>query len=236
MRFSAGCLVGIVLLASAGSAHADVQLSIQNGQVSLTATNATVREILAAWARIGQTRIVNGDRIPGGPISIQLTGVTEEQALEVILRSAAGYVTAPRPVEVANASRYDRILVMPTTTPTRAAAPPPPSFPQPQLNQFPQPPQFPPQQFPQQPPVIDDDVDDPQPAANVVLPGPRGPIFNSFPQPQAFPQPMAAPPPGTVRPAPGQMPIGVAVPGMVVPAPAQPGQPGLQIPRLDDQP
>src|SRR5687767_1301981 len=110
MRFSTGLLVGVVFFAAAVPARADVQLSIENGQVSLTATNATVREILAEWARVGQTRIVNGDRIPGGPISIQLSGVTEEQALEVILRSVAGYVVAPRPTAIINASRYDRIL------------------------------------------------------------------------------------------------------------------------------
>ena len=124
----------------AAPAHADVQLRIENGLVSLKATNATAREILAEWARVGQTRIVNAERVPGGPITIELTGVSEEQALEIILRSAAGYVTAPRATAVANASRYDRILVMPTSSPTRPTPPPSPAaFAQPQF-----PPQFPP--------------------------------------------------------------------------------------------
>ena len=135
MRLPPALLAGVILFASAAPARADVQLSIQDGQVSLTVTNATVRDILAVWAKVGQTRIVNGDRVPGGPITLQLTGVTEERALEIILRSAAGYVTAPRPTAIANASRWDRILVMPTTTPTRAAPAPSPAFAQPQLNQ-----------------------------------------------------------------------------------------------------
>jgi hypothetical protein len=238
--------VVVACLATAVPASADVVLRIENGQVSLKATNATVREILAEWGRIGQTRIVNGDRIPGGPVSLELEGVTEEQALEVILRSVAGYVVAPRTSAVANASRYDRILVMPTSSPTRSAPPQPsfgqPGFPQPafgqpgvgqpggqpgfppgfaqpgappafQSPQFQQPGQFPPQ-FPQRP--VDDDGGDvaDEPAPNVVMPNAATPTFG------------APLPPGT-RPAPGQMPVGVAVPGMVVPTPQpQPGQPG----------
>src|SRR5918995_115619 len=131
MPLRTALLAGMVCLGMAIPSHADVLLRIENGQVSLKATNATVRDILAEWARIGQTKIVNGDRIPGGPVSLELNGVTEEQALEVILRSVAGYVVAPRPAEIANASRYDRILVMPTSSPTSAptrSAPPPPSF------------------------------------------------------------------------------------------------------------
>jgi hypothetical protein len=229
MRLPPALLAGVILFASAAPARADVQLSIQDGQVSLTVTNATVRDILAAWARVGQTRIVNGDRVPGGPITLQLTGVTEERALEIILRSAAGYVTAPRPTAIANASRYDRILVMPTTTPTRPAPAPSPAFAQPQLNQQMQ--VQPPQQFPQQPPgANDDDADAPGPNAASPTPNPRGPIFNSFPQPQQVA------PPGVYRPLPGQAPVGVAVPGMVVPAPVQPGQPGVQPTRPQDQP
>ncbi len=57
------------VLSWAAPARAEVQLRIENGLVSLKATNATVREILAEWARVGQTRIVNGERMPGGPIT-----------------------------------------------------------------------------------------------------------------------------------------------------------------------
>jgi hypothetical protein len=217
-------LLSVALLAGAAApAGADVQLSIQNGHVSLKATNATAREILAEWTKIGQTRFVNAERVPGGPMTLQLTNVSEEAALRVILRSAAGYVTAPRRTVVANASRYDRILVMPTTAPARGSAPPPAPFSQPpaaaQFQQFPPPAQF-------RPPIPineDPNADD----APLTTPNPRGPIFNTFPPnaPQQIPPGAARP----ATPAPNQMPTGVAVPGMVVPAPAQPGQPGPQI-------
>jgi hypothetical protein len=142
-----------------------------------------------------------------------------------------------------NLSQFDRVVVMPTSTAPRTtvAAAPPPAFPQP-----------PP--FPQQTPTPDDDVDDDRAAATVAVPvpNPRGPIFNTFQQPQvvnpAGQPPMMVGPNGQVMP---QLPVpteqqpptaypstptapfgGVAVPGMIVPTP-QPnpaGQPGQIVP------
>ena len=237
----AAFVVAVAVLSWASPAGADVQLQIENGQVSLKATNATVRDILAEWARVGQTRIVNGERVPGGPITIELNGVSEEQALEIILRSAAGYVTAPRASSLVNASRYDRILVMPTSSPTRPGPTPPQPAQYPQPGQFPQavqpqfpgqfppqrPPQVPPQQyqgvqfpptFPPQRPVDDDgdpDVQD-NPAPNVVMPNSGQPVFGV--NPPSAQQPAS---PFGARPPAGQPPAGVSTPGMVVPAPQQ---------------
>ena len=208
-------------LAVPATASADVQITMHDGRVTLKATNATVREILAEWAKVGQARIVNGERLTGTPLNIELTDVTEGQALDVLLRTVAGYMAAPRPTPVPNGSRFDRILILPTSTPPPrpAAAPPTPSFPQPP------PPQFSP------PPIPDDDDDDQR---GLPGPGQRGPVFNTFPQPvppgQAVqPMPAGAPPnfpfnsapgrnvpPGTTTPG-AQMPVGVSVPGMIVP-------------------
>src|SRR4030095_11786367 len=81
-----------VCLAFPVPASADVQLSMQDGRVTLKATNATVREILAEWAKGGQAKIVNGERLTGAPLTIELTNVTEGQALDVLLRTVAGYL------------------------------------------------------------------------------------------------------------------------------------------------
>jgi hypothetical protein len=209
-------------LAAASTASAEVQLTMQNGRVSLVAKDATVRQILTEWARVGQTKIVNVERVPGGPITLELNNVTEAQALDVLLRALSGYITAPRPVDVANLSHFDRIIIMPTLAAARPAtlsAPPP---------VFQQTPQF-------TPPPADDDDD--KPAPNVPVPGaPRGPVFNTFPQPPANPQTaqpgvpvqQLAPagqqlPSGQASPMPTAAPYGgVAVPGMVAPPP--PGQ------------
>jgi hypothetical protein len=150
------------------------------------------------WARVGQTKIVNVDRVPGGPMTLELTNVPEAQALEVLLRALSGYITAPRPVEVENLSHFDRIIIMPTLAAARpvTSSPPPPAF----------------QQAPQFAPPAADDDDDDKPAPNVRIPpggAQRGPVFNTFPQPQVGnPQatPMQQPNIGT----PQQMPQGVA--------------------------
>src|SRR3954468_11207547 len=101
-------------LAFALPANAEVQLSLRDGRVTLVARDATVRQILAEWARVGKTKIVNGERIPGGPLTLELKDVPEAEALDVLLRTLSGYIAAPRAALVADASLYDSILVMPT--------------------------------------------------------------------------------------------------------------------------
>src|SRR5690349_11857084 len=113
-------VVAALTLVFAGAAHADVRVTMQNGLVSIVATDATVRQILAEWARVGQTKIVNAERIAGGPVSLELSNVPEKQALDILLRSVNGYLAAPRPIVDPNASAFDRILVLPTTTPPRS--------------------------------------------------------------------------------------------------------------------
>jgi hypothetical protein len=220
-------------LLAVSAASADVQLTMHGGRVSLVAKDATVRQILTEWARVGQTKIVNVERVPGGPITLELIDVPEAQALDVLLRTLSGYIAAPRPVEAAELSRFDRIIIMPTLASARPATstPPPPVFQQtPQFNNM--------------PPAADDDDD--RPAPNVPVPPQRGPVFNTFPQPQvnqgqppmmnqppsATPvSPQQAPAPGmpSVSPTPTAPYGGVAVPGMVAPPPPgqqQPGAPG----------
>src|SRR3954469_19810226 len=130
-----------IVLLSAVSASADVQLTMQNGRVTIVAKDASVRQILTEWARVGHTKIVNVERIPGGPMTLELRNVPESQALEVLLRTLSGYIAAPRATVAENLSQFDRIIVMPTVASTRAVttAAPPPVFqqPTPQFNQQP---------------------------------------------------------------------------------------------------
>jgi hypothetical protein len=237
-----GSALFMVFLAS--TASAEVQLSIHDGRVTLVATNATVRQILTEWARVGQTKIVNVERIPGGPLTLQFTNVSEQEALDILLRSVTGYMAAPRPVQVGNLSRYDRILVLPTAAVARVpvAASPTPVLPRPAVPT----------------PVLNDDNDD-QPS--VVQP-PRGPLFPTFqltqpvnPQqggvsatPGTFPQqpvvvspngpaveqqngqPIFIAPFGAPTGAPSGGAVGTPRPGMVVPSPAQPGPQPVPLP------
>jgi hypothetical protein len=246
MKHSAVILaaVGACLLA-APPAFADVQISMQDGHVSIVAKDATLRQIMTEWARVGQTKVVNVDRIPGGPMTIQLTNVPEEQALAILMRPLSGYVAAPRANGAANQSRFDRILVMPTvaaarqaTATTASSATPAPVFQTPTPAQFPQPGQ-----------VVEEDDDDraAPPGAPPGGPAARAPVFTTFPQPQVMNPNMPAAAGGVptvfnpgvpqqqppqqqgAQPAPSgvpTMPTGVAVPGMMVPVPQQPNTPG----------
>ena len=101
-----------------------MKLSFSNGLVSVVATDASPREILAEWARLGQVRVTNLDRLVDTPVTLQLTDVSEARALETILRGTAGYIAAPRLGSISTASRYDRILLMPGIAPAVTAAAP----------------------------------------------------------------------------------------------------------------
>jgi hypothetical protein len=217
-------LAGLFVAIAAAGASAEVRLSIQDGRVTLFARDVTVRDILAEWARIGHTKIVNAERIPGGPVTLELVDIPEREALEVILRGISGYLAAPRAGNAASWSVYDRILIMPTSV---APAPAPSTLPPPAALQ----PSF----VPQQQPAAADDSDEERP---LPTPGERRgrPIF--IPPPDGAAQPQPQPPGAPVKPAqapapftpyPGApttaTPAGVAAPGMLVPTPqvVQPG-------------
>lgn len=121
-RTVSACSLVAVLLTTASVSAQSLSLAIKDGLVNLDANGATVRQILDEWARVGGTRVVNGERITGAPVTLKLEGVPERQALEIILRSVAGYMAAPRSASAApGASVYDRIVVLPTSTPPAGA-------------------------------------------------------------------------------------------------------------------
>ncbi len=139
----------VFALSAAPAAASDLRLDFQDGTVTLSAREVPVRQILAEWARKGQTRIVNAERLGGGPVTLELTNMPEGKALDIVLRSAAGYLAAPRPAAVPGASSFDRIVVLATSSappPSAAARTPPaqmyrqPVIPQPSANGMPMPP------------------------------------------------------------------------------------------------
>ena len=139
-------------LASPAPAAAQVNLDFQNGNVRLRAQGVPVSQILAEWARQGRTTIINGERVPGPPVTIELQDVPEQSALDVLLRGVSGYLVAERESSVSGASVFDRIYILPTSTRPTNAAPLPPQ-----------------QQALQR---VQDDLDDDEPPPGP--PGPRG--------------------------------------------------------------
>jgi len=132
LRFFRTVLVVTVVTASNATAAPGVQLSIRDGRVWLTADGATAAEILTEWARVGQTAIANGERVPSGPLTLQLDGVPEANALEIVLRSAGGFVAVDREQSAQLASpslsRYARVVVVQASAGPMPAAAPAPVF------------------------------------------------------------------------------------------------------------
>ena len=109
------------------AAHASAQsvsVQFQGGTVSISAQNAPVGQILAEWARLGGTTFVNADSVPGAPVTLQLQNVPERQAIDVLLRSASGYMVAAREVPGSGASGFDRVLILPTSAPRATSSAP----------------------------------------------------------------------------------------------------------------
>lgn len=231
----------VLFLASwaAPASAQEVKIQFDNGKVTLVAQNAPVRAILAEWARLGGATIVNGDRVIGAPVTLELAAVPERQALDIVLRGAAGYMLAPRRTGSSAASAFDRILILPTSTAPRvtpAATPTPFATPRPPVVR----------QLPGQPGSAPDDPSDngnsdgptivggppPTPRApGAVVPTPR-PIGvepevigadDDAPNPAPVPQPPATP----VSISPFTVPSGsTSRPGVITPVPQpQPQRP-----------
>jgi hypothetical protein len=214
-RRTAFTLIAFWMAAVTISAAPVVQLSIQDGRVWLNATNATPREILGEWTRVGGTRIVNPERISGGPLTLQLDGVPELQALDVLLRSAGGFIAASRADATAGQSRVDRIVIVPAKVAALPSPPPPAATAnvvtiagvQRLIGA-------------DGLPVPDDQEDTPgAPQAR--------PTFTSIPPGFSAPPDEPSPPvaPGATSTARPTAPVGVLVPGTIVPPAAPSGQP-----------
>jgi hypothetical protein len=92
-------------------------LQIQDGRVTLDANGVPARQILDEWAKVGGTKVVGADKMTGGPMTIKVVNMPERQALEIVLRNAAGFMAAERqPSAPPGASAYDRILILATTS------------------------------------------------------------------------------------------------------------------------
>jgi hypothetical protein len=184
---------GMSTAATAG----DLKMSMQNGRVTIIADNVPLRQILQEWARVGQSNILNIDKVNGPAISLQLIDTPEKEALDILLRSASGYIAAPRSDVVANASMYDRITIMATSHAPAAvaSAPTPPTF--------------------QRPPQPIEENDEP---INVVPNQPPNPVVPSYPG--------MPPGVNGVPPTPNQMPAVQSQPGMPT-APQTSPRPGV---------
>lgn len=119
-------LVAACCAAFAPPVSADVLVTFANGRVTVVASDATVREILAEWSRVGGSTFVDADKIPSNErLTIRLEDRDEIDAIDVLLRTVAGYMVSPAAGAASGASTVSRVFILPTSTPAPYVAPPP---------------------------------------------------------------------------------------------------------------
>jgi hypothetical protein len=124
VSFRSLSLAAAFLFACAGSAGAQaVKIEFTGGRVTLMAQNAPARVVLAEWARLGGTKIVNGDQVTGAPMTLELVDIPERKALEILLRNVPGYIVSARQSPgVGGASAFDRVMILANTSAPRPPA------------------------------------------------------------------------------------------------------------------
>ena len=163
-------LATVLLSVTALTASAQtVKVEFLMGKVNLKAQNASLRAVLTEWARVGGTRIVNPERLGGQPVTLELVGVPERQALDILLRDVGGFMLGPRQALVPGVSAFDRIVVVSATAGRPAVTAPAFNAPSQPVRRTP-----PPQVEPQ-----DDDIDDDIGVDGPVPIGPAGPATRS---------------------------------------------------------
>lgn len=198
MIFRCAFVAAMLAALAAPAAAGELRLTINNGLVTVVAQDVPVSRILSEWARVGQTRIVNGEKLMT-MVSLELIDVPEKTALAIVLRSASGFMAAERKDAVAGASAFDRIMILPfSQAPAFSPMPTAQTMPQsfvnrpvmvtPEFEDATQP--MPAGQQPGMPPQTM-----PQPG---MLPQPATP--NGQQQPMTSPRPGFLPPPGPPKP------------------------------------
>ena len=95
---------------------------MSNGRVTIRAQDALITDILAEWGRVGNTTIIDADELVDQTVTIELVDVPEAKALRTLLRTASGYMAAPRAAMRDGVSRFDRILILATSKPAARIA------------------------------------------------------------------------------------------------------------------
>lgn len=145
MTFHRVVIAVAMLIASVAPAGAQVtrklDISFDNGMVTLVAENVTLREILTEWARKGGSRIVNAEKLGGSPVYLtEFKGQPEADVLRALLREAPGYGVSMRDAPAAGASAVGTVLILATrTVPISTSSVTAPVSGQPQFQPPPQP-------------------------------------------------------------------------------------------------
>jgi hypothetical protein len=172
----AGAALGAQDAAQPGPAARKLDLSFNNGLVTLRAQNVTVREVLSEWARLCDCQVIGAERITNTTLAFPVQYVNQPEA--VIMKSllnpgtvagsvSGGYVFVPRGPGETGASMYSSIRIAAVSHPTAVSYSQQPSS-------------------PMAAPLISNDADELPPVVNIPLQDPSK-------TQQAAPAPAAAP-------------------------------------------
>ena len=110
--FSVGFAVVLMACCVFPAAAPGLALQFHDGRVTLRTQDVPLSAILAEWARVGRTTIVNEKCLPDVPLTLEMTDVPEGDALAVLLRSTNGYMATTRTDASPGLSTFDRILLI----------------------------------------------------------------------------------------------------------------------------
>src|SRR5688572_3176259 len=121
-------VAGLMLSRGPVSAEEQLKFTLKDARITIVAESVTLQEILAEWTRVGQTEFVGADTLVDQRVTVQLFDVAEAHALEVLLRSTAGYLARYRTRPADSPSSFDRVRILARSeslTATHGAAMPP---------------------------------------------------------------------------------------------------------------
>jgi hypothetical protein len=102
----------LIVLACATNARAQsLTLELRDGVVRIDARGVSLRDIMRRWSDVGSVSIENVDVLSPAPLTLSLTGLTELQALRILLRDVSGYVVGQREDGSTGRGVIGRILI-----------------------------------------------------------------------------------------------------------------------------
>jgi len=194
-----------------------LDISFNDGRVTLVAENVTLREILQEWARKGGSTIVNLDKVTGNAVPrTEFTNQPEAEVMATLLRELPGYGASMRAASAPGTSAVKTVYIMAA----RSVTPIPSGF-------YSQPaaptvaPVVNANDGPQAPPsLLQGSPDSEIPPVRQIFEGPPGATPGT---PGAAPEQPQTPPNPNLRVGPGGM-VTSTVPGVIIPV--QPAGPG----------
>ena len=187
-----------------------LELNFSNGLVTLVARGVTVPEIMGEWARKGGSKVINAEKMVGGLVNYEFHDVPETVVLQSLLRSAAGYIAAPRrPGGPVGASSIEQVMILATSRPSASAVITMPT------NQVQNPMPNPGQPMQGSP---DDDIPPVAPQGAQQMPRPQPPSAMPSPRPSAAGVATSATPGVVIAPVKPGTPV---TPGPIIKSPAE---------------